>query len=123
MEKEKLRRLRKQKGFTQQQIADAIATDLSNYSRKETGDVRIIREEWEKIAKFMDVPLEEIYQEEEATIIINNENNTVSDQAGFYNINGNNSNNYNIPNSVIDNLQEYITLLKEEIARLKEKKK
>lgn len=123
MEKEKLRRLRKQKGFTQQQIADAIATDVSNYSRKETGGVRIIREEWEKIAKFMDVPLEEIYQEEEATIIINNENNTVSDQAGFYNINGNNSNNYNIPNSVIDNLQEYITLLKEEIARLKEKKK
>lgn len=123
MEKEKLRRLRKQKGFTQQQIADAIAIDVSNYSRKENGGVKIIREEWEKIAKFMDVPLEEIYQEEEATIIINNENNTVSDQAGFYNINGNNSNNYNIPNSVIDNLQEYITLLKEEIARLKEKKK
>jgi transcriptional regulator with XRE-family HTH domain len=123
MEKEKLRRLRKQKGFTQQQIADAIAIDVSNYSRKENGGVKIIREEWEKIAKFMDVPLEEIYQEEEATIIINNENNTVSDQAGFYNINGNNSNNYNIPNSVINNLQEYITLLKEEIARLKEKKK
>lgn len=123
MEKEKLRRLRKQKGFTQQQIADAIATDVSNYSRKENGGVKIIREEWEKIAKFMDVPLEEIYQEEEATIIINNENNTVSDQAGFYNINGNNSNNYNIPNSVINNLQEYITLLKEEIARLEEKKK
>jgi transcriptional regulator with XRE-family HTH domain len=121
MEKEKLCRLRKQKGFTQQQIADAIATDVSNYSRKETGGVRIIREEWEKIAKFMDVPLEEIYQEEEATIIINNENNTVGDQASF-GFNGTN-NNYNIPNSVIDNLQEYITLLKEEIARLKEEKK
>lgn len=67
--------------------------------------------------------LEEIYQEEEATIIINNENNTVIDQAGFYNINGNNSNNYNIPNSVIDNLQDYIRLLKEEITRLKKEKK
>ncbi|KFF21326.1 helix-turn-helix transcriptional regulator [Chryseobacterium sp. JM1] len=123
MEKEKLRRVRKQKGFTQQQIADILATDVSNYSRKESGGVKIIKEEWEKIAKFLDVPLEDIYQEEEATMIINNEYNTVNDQAGFYNLNGNNTNNYNIPNSVIDNLQDYIALLKEEIEKLKEGKK
>lgn len=123
MEKEKLRRVRKQKGFTQQQIADILATDVSNYSRKESGGVKIIKEEWEKIAKFLDVPLEDIYQEEEATMIVNNEYNTVNDQAGFYNLNGNNTNNYNIPNSVIDNLQDYIALLKEEIEKLKEGKK
>lgn len=120
MQKEKLRTVRKQKGFTQQQIADMLATDVSNYSRKENGDVRIIKEEWDKIARFLDIPVEEIYEEEEAKIIINNEHNTVSDNAGFYNfpINGSNTNNYNIPNSVIDNLQDYIALLKKEVERL-----
>ncbi|EJL70452.1 helix-turn-helix domain-containing protein [Chryseobacterium populi] len=122
MQKEKLRTVRKQKGFTQQQIADILATDVSNYSRKENGDVKIVKEEWDKIARFLDIPVEEIYEEDEAKIIINNEYNTVSDNAGFYNfpINGSNTNNYNIPDSVIDNLQEYIALLKEEIKRLKE---
>ncbi|WP_418124029.1 hypothetical protein ACNFU2_05280 [Chryseobacterium sp. PTM-20240506] len=36
MQKEKL--LRKKKGYTQQQIADVIATDVSNYCRKEGGE-------------------------------------------------------------------------------------
>ncbi|HBV15029.1 helix-turn-helix transcriptional regulator [Chryseobacterium carnipullorum] len=123
MEKEKLRRVRKQKGFTQQEIADFIATDVSNYSRKESGSVKITRNEWDKIAKFLEVPVENIYEEEEISIVVNNEYNTINDQAGIYNVNGNNSNNYNIPNSVIDNLQKYIVLLEEEIKRLKEGKK
>ncbi|MEJ5105487.1 helix-turn-helix transcriptional regulator [Chryseobacterium sp. MYb328] len=63
MKKEKLRLIRKQKGYTQQQIADFIATDVSNYSRKESGIIKIFRDEWEKIARFLDVPLEDIYQE------------------------------------------------------------
>ncbi len=60
MQKIKLREVRKRKGYTQQQIADIIPTDVSNYSRKESGDVRIVSEEWNKIARFLDVPLEDI---------------------------------------------------------------
>lgn len=123
MEKEKLRRVRKQKGFTQQEIADFIATDVSNYSRKESGGVKITRNEWDKIAKFLDVPVEEIYEEEDATIIINNENNATGPNSGIYSSLKDNIHNYNIPNSVIDNLQKYIVLLEEEIKRLKEGKK
>ncbi|WP_291939621.1 helix-turn-helix domain-containing protein [Chryseobacterium sp.] len=37
MQRKKLRSVRKRKGFTQQQVADFIATDVSNYSRKESG--------------------------------------------------------------------------------------
>ncbi len=37
----KLKNLRKQKGFSQVQLAKAISTDNSNYSRKERGEVRI----------------------------------------------------------------------------------
>ncbi|PIF45400.1 helix-turn-helix protein [Chryseobacterium sp. 52] len=117
MQKEKLRTIRKKKGITQQQIADIIATDVSNYSRKESGDVKIIKIEWEKIATFLDVPVEDIYEEDEVRTTINNENNATGENSGQY------SNYYNIPNSVIDNLQDYITLLKEEIKSLKERKK
>lgn len=124
MQKEKLRAVRKKKGYTQQQIADIIATDVSNYSRKESGDVRIIREEWEKIANFLEIPVEEIYEEEEGKVIISTENNSISDNANFYNLPYYGSNaNYNIPDSMIDNLQDYINLLKEENKKLNEELK
>lgn len=118
MQKEKLRLARKKKGYTQQQIADVIATDVSNYSRKENGDVRIIKEEWEKIAQFLDIPVEEIYEDDDSKVVINNDHpvfNDCSASAGVYNYNNN-----SIPISIVENLQEYISILKEEINGLKE---
>ncbi|MBB4808167.1 transcriptional regulator with XRE-family HTH domain [Chryseobacterium defluvii] len=123
MQKEKLRAIRKKKGYTQQQIADIIATDVSNYSRKESGDVKIIKDEWEKIANFLEVSVEDIYEDEDSKVVINNEYNTISENSGFYNLLYGNNTNYNIPNSMIDNLQDYIKLLKEENNSLKEELK
>ncbi|WP_370899594.1 helix-turn-helix domain-containing protein [Chryseobacterium gossypii] len=118
MQKEKLRLVRKRKGYTQQQIADVIATDVSNYSRKESGDVRIIRDEWEKIANFLDVPVEEIYEEDEGKVVINNDhpvyNDNASSSAGVI------TQFHNISPSIITNLQDYIAILKQEIERLNE---
>lgn len=116
MQKEKLFSARKSKGYTQQQIADILSTDLSNYNRKENGNVKIVKEEWEKIAKFLDVPLEEIYEEDDVKVFINYDNSTLSENSGNYN-----SNNYNIPDSIIENLQDYITMLKAENKILKDK--
>ncbi len=117
MTMEKLRTTRKQKGFTQQQIADIIATDVSNYSRKESGDVKIFDDEWEKIAKALDVSVEDIKEERTAQ---NNQNTTLNDSASF---NDNASINYNqfcnIPNYLLESQQEYIKLLKEQITILK----
>lgn len=115
MRKEKLYRARKAKDYTQQQIADLLSTDLSNYNRKENGNVRIIKEEWEKIAKFLNVPIEEIYEEDDTKVIINNENNATGENSGL------NSNYYNIPDSVIENLQDYINMLKAENKMLKDR--
>ncbi|WP_369073484.1 hypothetical protein [Chryseobacterium oncorhynchi] len=42
-----------------------MVTDVSNDSRKESGTVKIIQSEWDKLAKFLEVPVEEIYEEEE----------------------------------------------------------
>lgn len=117
MTMEKLRTLRKQKGYTQQQIADIIATDVSNYSRKENGDVRIFDDEWEKLAKALDVSVEEIKEERTATVVqnltFNDSSSNTSNQSGNYN-------QYcNIPEYILENQQEYIKLLKEQIEILK----
>lgn len=116
MQKEKLRNVRKRKGITQQQIADIIATDVSNYSRKENGDVKIIKEEWEKIAKFLEVPLEEIYEDEEIKQTNYFENNTHSNNIG--NVSGN----YycNVPEFLLESQRELIELLRKENQRLQE---
>ncbi|MCC3214582.1 helix-turn-helix domain-containing protein [Chryseobacterium sp. X308] len=116
MTMEKLRTLRKQKGYTQQQIADLLATDVSNYSRKENGDVRIFDDEWEKLAKALDVSVEDIKEEKEPNVVQKNENITFNDtssfhQSGIYNC--------NVPNYLLENQQEYINLLKEQIKALK----
>lgn len=110
---EKLKSIRKQRGYTQQQIADILATDVSNYSRKENGEVKIYDEEWEKLAKALDVSVEEI-KEERGAQIQNNENPTLNDNSSI------NYNQYcNIPNYLLENQQEYINLLKEQIEILK----
>jgi len=121
MQKEKLRAIRKQKGYTQQQIADIIATDVSNYSRKESGDVRIFKDEWEKISRFLDLPMEEIYEDDEAKTIIQNP--VFNDSPGSYAMGSVTNFNGEVSLSIIKNLQEYIELLKDEVKKLKEGKK
>lgn len=123
MQKEKLRTVRKMKGFTQQQMAEVIPTDVSNYSRKESGAVSITQTEWNKLAKFLEVPIEEIYEEEETKIVIENPvfNDSPGANVGNSGFSANNmgyiTNELSI--EIIKTMQEYIGLLKEEIERLK----
>jgi transcriptional regulator with XRE-family HTH domain len=120
---EKLRSLRKQRGFTQEYMSNILSTDVSNYCRKENGDVKIFEDEWEKLAKALDVPVEEIKEEKPANAIQNNDNSTFNDNAVANNaaasINFNNTY-YNIPNQIMDNLQDYIKILKEQNEFLKQ---
>ncbi|HBV13926.1 helix-turn-helix domain-containing protein [Chryseobacterium carnipullorum] len=114
---EKLRTLRKQRGYTQEYMSNIIATDVSNYSRKESGDVRIFDDEWEKLAKALDVKVEDIKEERKAQIQ-NNENSTLNDNSSI------NYNQFcNVPNYLLENQQEYIILLKEQIEALKAENK
>lgn len=114
---EKLRSLRKQRGFTQEYMSKILSTDVSNYSRKESGDVRIFDDEWEKLAAALDVPVEEI-KEERIAQIQNNENSTLNDNSSI------NYNQFcNIPSYLLENQQDYINLLKEQIEMLKKNQK
>jgi transcriptional regulator with XRE-family HTH domain len=112
MEQKKLKKIRIRKGFTQKQIADAISTDVSNYSRKENGYVCITPQEWKKLAAVLEVSEEEIYQENEPTL-----SNTFFDNSGITN------QNVGVPALVLEQLYDYIAFLKEENARLKKELK
>ncbi|ASK28740.1 transcriptional regulator [Chryseobacterium sp. T16E-39] len=114
---EKLRSLRKQRGYTQEYMSKILSTDVSNYCRKESGDVKIFEDEWEKLAKALDVSVEDI-KEERGAQIQHNENSTLNDNSSI------NYNQFcNIPNYLLENQQEYINLLKEQIEALKEENK
>jgi transcriptional regulator with XRE-family HTH domain len=103
-----IKKTRIRKGFTQKELADAISTDISNYSRKERGCVGISTQEWKKLASVLDVSEEEIYQENEPTL-----SNTFFDNSSITN------QNVGVPAMVLEHLYDYITLLKEDNARLR----
>lgn len=114
MVKENLIRVRKQKKFSQQDIAEHLNISQTQYQRKEKGEAGITDGEWERIAKLLDVEVENIKENSEAPNIMNNFDNS----SGNF---GNNTNNYyNVPDFLLQSQQEYIDLLKSENQRLKE---
>jgi len=117
MEKTKLKKMRLFKGFTQEQIAEYLNMDDSNYSRRENGEVNLNMKQWEILAKVLDVPLSEIYESDENQVFICNNSSLVNYQGS--------NNNYTIPESLLENQQKYINKLEEEnkeLKRLLEKK-
>ncbi len=64
MKKLNLKRIRKQKGFSQEQMADFLHMDTSSYHRRENGKTKITQDEWHKIAAVLQVPLEKIFEPE-----------------------------------------------------------
>lgn len=120
MEKTKLFQHRQSKGFSQEQMADKLAITASTYSRKESGHVRIRPEEWEKIASFLNVAVEDIYQSDETNYVV------IKDQATANYACTNHV--YSIPEYFIESQRKYIVSLEEkveeylkEIPALKEK--
>ncbi|EJL71246.1 helix-turn-helix transcriptional regulator [Chryseobacterium populi] len=122
MIQEKLKDLRKQKGISQEKMAKILGTDTSNYSRKERGEVKIFDDEWEKLAKTLEVPLEDI-KGDETKFSFQYENSTLHDQSGS------NIHYYNVPDFFLEIQKKYIeklekenTKLLDEIAALKSQK-
>lgn len=113
MEKTKLIQTRIKKGFTQQQVAEYLCIDVSNYNRREKGTSKITNNEWEKLSKLLEVPLEEIYENEESMIFICKDNATGNYQG--------NNHIYSIPEYLLESQRKYILKLEEEIQKLKER--
>jgi len=111
MKKNKLIEMRELKGFSQPEIADKLNMSVSSYSRRENGEIKITNEQWKKLSNILNVPLEDIHEYDEKQIIINKDNTSVNYQ-GTNHI-------CNVPESLLESLQEYINILKEENRELK----
>ncbi|WP_238585052.1 helix-turn-helix domain-containing protein [Chryseobacterium sp. Leaf201] len=112
MIQEKLKNIRIEKGMSQEKMAKILSTGISSYSRKENGKSKIYDDEWEKMAKALEVPVEDL-KGEATSGIVHNENPIFNDNSGNYN------QYFNLPNSILENLQDYIHLLKEQNEQLK----
>ncbi len=116
MLKEKLKQTRIDKKFSQQDMAKHLNISQPHYLRKEKGEIEIRDEEWERMAKLLDVEVEDIKEiDRENSINQNFENVTdiTNSYIGSHNI-------YcNIPEYLLANQQEYINMLKKEIEDLK----
>jgi hypothetical protein len=84
---------------------------VSGYNKRENGEVRITILEWEKIAKILDIPLEEIYDSDEKQVFFCKDNASINNQ-GTNNI-------YTVQESLMELQQKYIKKLEEENAELK----
>lgn len=53
MRKQKLIEARKRKNLSQESIANALHIDVSNYNRREKGEIKITTEQWQKLSKVL----------------------------------------------------------------------
>jgi transcriptional regulator with XRE-family HTH domain len=113
MIQQKLRTQRKLKGFSQQQMAKELATDTSNYSRKERGEVKISDNEWEKIAKTLEVPIEDIKDD-------NTKFSFQFDNSTFHDHSGSNITYSNVPDFFLETQKKYIEKIEQENQFLKQ---
>jgi transcriptional regulator with XRE-family HTH domain len=115
VEKKLLIETRVKKGFTQQQMADLLIMDVSNYNRKEKGSIKIRHDEWEKLSKALNVKIEEIYESDESQYVVFKDN-SVGNYMGTNNI-------YSIPEYFLDMQRKYVDKLEREIEELKKNRK
>lgn len=113
MVQKKLKSIRKQKGFSQENLAGILCINISSYCRKENGKSKMYDDEWEKLAKALDVPAEELKSEMTDGMVHNDISAFNHHSCNFY------DQKFNTPPSVIENLQHYIYLLEEQNDLLK----
>lgn len=101
--------------MTQQQMADILCTDVSNYSRKENGTVKIRGEEWEKLATALDISVEKIYESDDSHYFVFKDN-SIGNYLGTNHV-------YSIPEHLLESQRKYIEKLEREIEILKKAQK
>lgn len=70
MKKIKLRALRKLKKISQMDMAVYLKISQTQYQKREAGKILISEKEWIKIAKFLEVDVSEIKEEETKTDLV-----------------------------------------------------
>lgn len=115
MIKQKLISKRKEKGYSQSEMAHLLSMEQSQYSRRENGHTNVSIKEWTKISKILNCDVQDIFESSESIYISNNS--TTNGSIGF-------NNSYKVNSDfVIDSLKKYILKLENEIAELTNKTK
>jgi transcriptional regulator with XRE-family HTH domain len=110
--KEKLIEMRKLRGLKQKDVADRLKMEVSGYSKRENGQRKISISHWVELAKILNVPVDDIYEEDETQSWIFKDNAT-----GNYGA----SNIYiTVPEAFMETQMKYIRKLEEEVAELKQ---
>lgn len=106
-----LRAIRKEKGFTQKDMALKMAMEQTTYSKKERGISPITEEEWERFANLLETPVEELKELNETMAKYNNCN---------FNDNSIGIQIVSMPKETLDVMMKYTAKLEEENRVLKE---
>lgn len=115
MQKNKLIQARKEKGFSQQQVADYLFMNVSNYNRREKGISHIKPDEWVKLSEILEVNLDDIY-EYDAKYHIDCKDQSIAINNGTQKV-------YTVPKTLLDSQQKYIEILENKINQLEKKLK
>lgn len=107
-----LRAIRKEKGFTQKEMALKMAMEQTTYSKKERGKSPITEDEWERFATVLETTIEELKETNES--MPKNENCTFNDNSIGIQI-------VSMPKETLDIMIKYTAKLEAEIIQLKEK--
>jgi hypothetical protein len=86
--------------------------NVSNYNRLEKGIIHIKPDEWLKLAEFLEVNVDEIF-EADAPYHIN-----CKDQSVGIGVNNGTNNVYTVPKALLDSQQKYIEMLEARIEEL-----
>jgi len=113
--KEKLIEVRKARGFTQKEMADKLCMDVSGYTKRENGQTKIRFGQWVELAKTLNVPIDDIYEDDEKQSLTFNDN-----AIGKYCANNINTIYITVPEAVMESQQKYIHKLEEENNELKQ---
>jgi transcriptional regulator with XRE-family HTH domain len=110
MIKFKLLEVRKRRNISQEQMAKALSMDVSGYSRRENGQIKISIDEWGRMANELKVPIEQIYESDDQSFFINQDNSNGASNTVFG----------NTQNEAPSYIHKYIEKLEEENQYLKE---
>jgi len=108
----KLKRIREEKRFSQQEIADLLDISQKTYSNIESDRSKPSIEQLSKLSSYLDFDLLQLLEEQGA--VFNQSNNEFKDNSGSYIVN-------NFPNNLITQYESRINELQEIIQLLKEK--
>lgn len=96
-------------------MAKHLNISQPHYLRKEKGEIEIRDKEWERMAKLLDVEVDDIKETDKENSINQNFENITGNYVGSNNV-------YcNVPEYLLENQQDYINILKKEIIDLRER--